>query len=150
MEYIRVDEAPEKLKNNEMVINKPDFLEEVKATRGKRGVKNIVTIRNLRDTFMVITDKYDNTINPYRLKLQKYDNLTYEGDKGYSDIVLKVIKDNNLNLLNKAVEQQLLKRDPKVDTVYYVSPDIEGSTAFISLGFSMKSGKKSLKKTNKK
>jgi len=146
MYYIRVDKAPEKLKNNEMVINKPDFLKEVSSTKGKRGVDKIATIRNIRDTLMVITAKYDETINPYHLKLQKYDNLLYKDDKGYAEIILRVIKDNNLNLLDKVIEKQLLARSPMVDTIYYVSPDIEGSTAFISLGFSMKNSKKSTKK----
>lgn len=147
MEYIRVDEAPEKLKNNEMAITKPNFLEEVISTKGKRGVNKVATIRNIRDTLMVITANYDETINPYHLKLQKYDNLMYKDDKGYADIILRVIKDNNLSLLDKAIEKKLLNRSPMIDTVYYVSPDIEGSTAFISLGFTMKSGKKSPKKS---
>lgn len=150
MEYIRVDEAPEGLKDTEMVIYKPDFLEEVKATRGRRGVKNVATIRNLRDTLMVLTDKYDKTINPYHIKLQKYDNLVYDGDLEYSDIILKVIRENGLNLIDKAIEKQLLDRNPRIKTVYYVSPDIEGSSAFISLGFSMGDAKKIPKKTFKK
>jgi len=149
MEYIRVDEAPETLKDNEMVVTKPEFLEEIAATRARRGIKSVVTIRNLRDTLMLITDKYDNTINPYRLNLQNYNNLVYDGDKEYSKIVLKVIKDNDLTLLDKAVEKQLLTRKPVVDTVYYVSDDLDGSTAFISLGFNMKVGKKASKKTVK-
>jgi len=146
MEYIRVDKAPEKLKETEMVVSKPDFMEEIKATRGKRGVKNIVTIRNMRDTLMAITDKFDNTFNPYHVKLTKYDNLMYDGDEGYSKIVLDVIRDNGLNLIEKAIEKQLLSRSPKIKTVYYVSPDLEGSAAFISLGFNLGEGKKSSKK----
>lgn len=149
MHYIRVDEAPEKLKTNEMVIHKPDFLEEIKAQKGKRGVNSTATIRNIRDTLMTITDKYDQTINPYHLKLQKFDNLMYDGDEGYAKIIGDVIRFNGLPLVDKAIEQQLKARSPMVDTVYYVSPDIEGSAAFISLGFSMKDGKKSTKKTAK-
>lgn len=141
MKYIRVDEAPEKIKDNEMVIFKPNFADEIKAKRGRRGADKIATIRNIRDTLMAITDKYDQSINPYHLKLQKYDNLKYDGDSGYGDIILRVIRENGLPLIDKAVEQQLLKRNPSVNTVYYVSPDLEGSAAFISLGFSMDNSK---------
>lgn len=150
MYYIRVDEAPENLKTNEMVINKPDFMEEIKAQKGKRGVNSVATIRNIRETLMAITNNYDQTINPYHLKLQKYDNLIYEGDTGYAEIIGRIIRDNGLPLIDKAVEKQLKLRSPMVDTVYYVSPDIEGSAAFISLGFSMKEGKKTTKKPVKK
>ena len=130
-----------------MVIEKPDFMEEIQANRKKRGVNSTATIRNIRDTFMSITDKYDNTINPYHLKLQKFDNLVYEGDKGYSDIILKIIKDNDLPLVERVIEHELRNRKPTVDTVYYVSPDLEGAKAFLSFGFSMKGGKKSTKKS---
>jgi len=146
MEYVRVDKAPEKLKNNEMVIIKPNFLEEVVATKGKRGVNKIATIRNIRETLMLITGNYDETINPYHLKLQRYDNLMYKDDEAYAEIILKVIKDNGLNLLDKAIEKQLLSRGPLIDTVYYLSPDIEGSAAFINLGFNMRNSKKITKK----
>jgi len=149
MDYIRVDNAPEKLKKNEMVITKPNFMEEVTATKGKRGVNKLATIRNIRDVLMIITANYNEQINPYHLKLQKYDNLMYDTDEDYAKIIHNVIKDNNLNLIDKAIEKELLKRNPIVDTVYYVSPDIEGSTAFISLGFRMKMNEKSIKKTVK-
>ena len=142
MEYIRVDEAPEKLKDNEMVITKPDFIEEIKASKGKRGVNSVATIRNIRDTLMSITGKYDETINPYHLKLQKYDNLMYEGDLGYCEIIMRVIRDNGLPLVDKAVEFQLKNRKPNINKIYYVSPDLEGSAAFISYGFSLKGGSK--------
>lgn len=150
MHYIRIDEAPEKLKDNEMVIEKPNFMDHIVANKAKRGVNSVATIRNIRDTLMAITSEYDQTINPYHLKLQKYDNLVYEGDAGYSEIILKVIRDNNLSLIDKAIEKELKRRNPKVDTVYYVSPDIEGSAAFIGLGFSMKEAPKETKKKVKK
>lgn len=150
MYYIRVDKAPEELKANEMVLYKPNFAKEVAVNKGKRGVQKTATIRNLRDTLMTITDKFDKTINPYHIKLQKYDNLMYDTDEDYGKIILRIIKDNNLNLLDKAVEFALLKRPAVVDTVYYVSPDLEGSSAFIGLGFSMKNNKKVLKSTSKK
>ncbi len=149
MHYIRVDKAPEKLKDNEMVVEKPDFMEEVKATRKRRGVNKIVTITSLRDTLMVITDKYDNTINPYHLVLIRYNNLVYDGDIGFSKIIQRVIKDLDLSLVEKAIEFKLLKRNPKVDTIFYVSDDIDGSEAFVKLGFHMKEGKK-IKTTVKK
>lgn len=150
MQYIRVDEAPEKVKANEMVLYKPNFAEEIAVNKGKRGVQKTATVRNLRDTLMTITGKYDDTINPYHIKLQKYDNLMYNTEEDYGNIIIRIIRDNNLNLLDKAVEAALLKRSAIVDTVYYVSPDIEGSTAFISLGFSMKEAKKSTKSAPKK
>jgi len=148
MKYIRVDEAPEKLKDNEMVIVKPNFLEEISSISTKRGVKGIATIRSIRDALMLITDKYDNTINPYHIILQKYDNLLYKGNEGFAELILRIVKEQNLPLVDKAVEFELLKRKPTVDTVYYVSDDIEGSGAFIRLGFTMGNSKDAPKNKN--
>ena len=150
MKYIRVDEAPEKLKDNEMVLFKPDFLEEVSSISQKRGSKGIATIRSIRDAFMTITDKYDNTINPYHLVFSNYDNLVYDGNEGFAKLIQKIIKDLGLPLLDKALEVKLLARDPKVDTIFYVSNDLEGSGAFIKLGFHMGDTPKTKKKPVKK
>lgn len=145
MFYIRVDSKPEKLSSNEMVIYKPDFLEEVKSTRQRRGVDSVASIRSIRDILGVLAEKYDNTLNPYSIKLQKYENLEYSGDKGFSDLILKVIKENNLPLINKALEMQIKARKPNVDTIYYVSDDLDGSSAFLSLGFHLKNEKQTKK-----
>lgn len=137
MKYIRVDEAPEKLKKNEMVISKPNFMEEVEKTKGRRGVDKLTTVNALRDTFMAITDKYDNTLNPYRMPLQKYRGRAFKDDKEYSDIILKIIDDNNYDLIDKAVDTLVKARSTDVDTIYYVSPDLEGTKALTQNGFSL-------------
>jgi hypothetical protein len=138
MNYIRVDEAPEKLKKNEMVIIKPNFMEEVERTKNKRGVDKLTTVNALRDTFMAITDKYAPDINPYRINLSKYRGRAFEDDKGYSDIILNIIAENDLGLIDKAVETLIKTRSGEVDTIYYVSPDVEGTSALIRAGFNLK------------
>ena len=51
------------------------------------------------------------------------------------------IKENNLSLINKVLESQIKARKPNVDTIYYVSEDLDGSSAFLSLGFHLKNEK---------
>ena len=80
MDYIIVQEAPTELKSNEMVIKQPNFLEEVVENKGRRGVQKYATVNSLRTVLMSITDKYDNTINPYRLTLHKYEGQKFEDD----------------------------------------------------------------------
>ena len=145
MHYVLVSSAPEKLAQNEMVIHKPNFLEEVKQTKGKRGVNKLTSITSIRDILSLLASKYDNELNPYRVNLVKYENLPYSTDEDFSNIILRVIKDNNLNLIDKAVEQQIKNRKPSVDTVYYVSDDIAGTSVLISFGFHMKDGKNTKK-----
>lgn len=135
--YLRVGEKPEKLKDGECVITKPDFSEEIEANRARRGTSGLTSVRNLRDVFMTITDKYDHSVNPYQLKLSKYEGIEYKSDAGFRDVLFKVIKDFDLDLLEKAVEHQIRNRPRGADYIYYVSPDMEGTGAFIRNGINM-------------
>lgn len=149
MQYILVDSAPEKLKDNEMVVYKPTFVEQISQSKLRRGVKKLTTANALRDALMLITDVYDNTVNPYRISLNEYEGLAYETDEDLSKIILKILNDNSIDLVTKAVDYHLKKRDLKVDTIYYVSDDLEGSAAFMMNGFNLKSGQKEKKVTTK-
>ena len=143
--YIRVDKAPETLKDNECVIAQPDFQEELDATRKRRGVSKLTTASNLRDIFMAITDKYDNTVNPYHLKLSKYEGREYNSDEELRQIIFKIMSDFDLSLLEKAVDFHIKNRPDNTDTIYYVSKDLLGSAAFIKNGINMKTKEKKVK-----
>jgi predicted nucleic acid-binding OB-fold protein len=150
MYYILVSSEPEKLALNEMVIHKPNFLEEITATKGKRGVDKITSITSIRDMISLLAGKYDNDVNPYRVNLVKYENLPYTTDKDFSDIILRIIKENDLKFIEKAIEQKVKTRKASVDTVYYVSEDLIGTSVLISYGFHMKDGKNSKKISSNK
>lgn len=146
-EFKRVDKAPEKLKDGECVIKKPDFQEFIDATTKRRGTSGLTTASNLRDIFMAITDRYDHTVNPYQLKLSKYEGIAYENDDGIRKVLFKVIKDFDLDLLEKAVDFEIKNRPDNTETIFYVSPDLEGSSSFIKNGINQLTKKKKAKVT---
>ena len=148
MDYILVDKAPEKVKDNEMVLVKPTFLEQIAKSKLRRGKSQLTTVNALRDALMLITDVYDNTINPYRINLSAYEGLAYETDEDLSKIVLKILTDSGNDFITKAVDFHLKKRDSKVNTVYYVSNDLEGTGAFLANGFNLKKTKNTPKADN--
>jgi len=145
MQYQLVDKAPEKLKDNELVLFKPNFIEQIAKSKLRRGTKKLTTANALRDALMIITDIYDNTVNPYRINLSAYEGLAYETDEDLSVIILKILNDQGIDLVTKALDVQLKARDLKVDTVFYVSDDLTGATAFLANGFTLKGGKKIIK-----
>jgi len=150
MHYILVSEEPESLKSNEMIIKKPTFIEEVAATRQKRGVAKVASIRSIRDMIATLAAKYDDTLNPFRVNLTKYDNTPYSSDEEFADLIMRVVIENNLLFVEKAIEHQIKNRKPNVDTVYYVSNDLNGTSVLIRFGFNMKDGKNSKKITSNK
>lgn len=143
--FKRVSKAPEKLKENECVISKPDFQKEIDSTKKRRGVSGLTTASNLRDIFMAITDKYDHTVNPYQLKLSKYEGIAYETNEGLRNVIFKVISDFELDLLDKAVEFEIKNRPENTDFIYYVSDDMIGSSAFVKQGINQADSKKKVK-----
>ena len=142
MEYQVVKQAPKTLEANELVINKPTFLEEIGKSKLRRGVSKLTTANALRDALMLITDKYDQSINPYRLNLNAYEGLAYETDEDLSNIIVKLLAANNVDLVTKAVDFEIKARNKGVNTVYYVSDDLTGTSAFLDNGFSLKGAKK--------
>jgi hypothetical protein len=134
--YFAVPSVPEKVEATDMVMYKPTFLEEIAKTRVRRGVNKLTTASSLRDIFMAITDKYDQTINPYHLKLNKYEGIAYDIDEDLVAVVYRVIKDNGLNLVESALDKQIKARPHTVERIYYVTPDMEGVAAFTKNGIS--------------
>ena len=74
----------------------------------------------------------------------------YSSDEDFSNIILRIIKENDLSLINKTIELQLKNRKSSVDTVYYVSNDVSGTSVLIRFGFNMKDAKNSKKITSNK
>ena len=147
--YTVVGEAPKNLTDKDLVLNKPNFLEEIAKNRVRRGVVKLTTASALRDIFMAITNNYDPTINPYHLKLSKYEGIAYNTDEDLVEVVYRVIRDNNLNLIEAAIDKALKSRDSSVETIYFVTTDLDGIGAFAKNGISaLKLDKKSKKTEN--
>ena len=132
--FFATSTVPETLGPNDMLMYKPTFLEEIAKTKNRRGVKKLTTASSLRDIFMAITDKYDNTVNPYHLKLSKYEGIAYDIDEDLVSVVYRIIKDNDLKLIEAAIDKQLKSRPHNIENIYYITPDLEGTVAFTKNG----------------
>ena len=147
--YSVVPEAPKNLEAGDYVIYKPTFIDEIAKTRTKRGVNKLTTASSLREIFMLITDKYDKTVNPYHLKLNKYEGIAYDIDEDLVAVIYRVIRDNNLSLVEAAVEKLIKERPHGTYHVYYVTSDLEGVNAFIKNGLSPEKTEEKGKKPKK-
>ena len=145
--YTVVGKTPEKLESTDFVIEKPTFIEEISKSKNKRGVTKLTTAASLRDIFMSITDKYDNTVNPYHLKLSKYEGIAYDTDMDLVPLIYRIISDNKLNLIEQAVDHKIKTRPLTSEVIYYVTDDLEGVGAFAKNGVSALKLDKNKKKT---
>lgn len=138
MQYQLVDKAPKELKKNELVLFKPDFIEQIAKSKLRRGTKKLTTANALRDALMLITDIYDNTVNPYRINLSAYEGIAYETDQDLSVIIMKILDDQGVDLVTKALDKQLRERNSDITSIFYVSDDLTGAATFIANGFTLK------------
>jgi hypothetical protein len=132
--YTVVGETPKNLTATDFVIEKPTFLEEIAKSKVKRGVNKLTTAPSLRDIFMAITDKYDNTVNPYHLKLSKYEGIKFEKDEDLIPLIYRIISDNKLDLVEAAVDLKIKTRPLGTEVIYYVTSDLDGVGAFAKNG----------------
>lgn len=134
--YTVVGQVPKSIGVTDFLIEKPTFLEEITKSKAKRGVNKLTTAGSLRDIFMLITDKYDNTINPYHLKLSKYEGIKFEKDEDLIPLVYRIISDNKLNLIERAIDAKIKSRPLATEVIYYVTDDLDGIEAFVKNGIS--------------
>lgn len=145
--YTVVGEVPSTLNKGDFVILKPTFIEEIAKTKNKRGVSKLTTASSLRDIFMLITEKFDPKVNPYHLKLSKYEGIKYETDQDLVPLIYRIIDDNKLNLIESAVDVAIKNRPHDTEVIFYVTSDLEGVGAFAKNGINARKLDKKGKKT---
>lgn len=124
-------ESPQNLKKTDFVIFKPNFLDEVKSSRlSNQSISKITTVNHLRDILMIVTGKYDESVNPYHITLNKYEGIAAPTLEDIADVVVRIDRDNNLKLLEKALDFKIKNRPLGTEMIYYISPDMQAVEQF--------------------
>lgn len=139
-----VKSAPDKLKESEIVINYPNFLEEVKECQNQIGRDKLTSVNNLRNVVSLVGLRYDEFFNPLLdVNLSKFQDRAFESLEDFSAIVVKVFEAQYPKMIDKVIESEIKKRGSGVDKVYYVGPESK-LDLFVGFGFSVdKKGKSS-------
>ena len=111
-------------KKDEMVINMPDFLNEIKASHRKASGKQVTSVHHLREIVTLIAEKYDKDFNFYaKIPYSNYEGLSYQNDDDISKILVNIFNRHCPDLLTKAVEHQVKGRPTNVKTIYFTGPE---------------------------
>ena len=145
--YCRVDKAPEKINNKELVITLPDFKEEIARAHRAKGIQPFFTVNYLRAIFLEIGGSYDPEFNAYsdfnasRHKGRAISNNIYED-------VFDIVAKERPDLIEKAVETKVKARAADVELIYFVAPDLTYATVFTKNGIDSIQAPKKTKKTS--
>jgi hypothetical protein len=133
MKYIRVDAAPTELLDTETVVRLPNFMKEIELSKFQRGNRKVTTANMIRTTLIEIANKYDPTFEIYReFNASLYDGLAFDGDFGYSALILKIIAAVRPGIIDASLHRDIaeIAKQQQFEIIYFEAPDYKYSGAF--------------------
>jgi len=131
--FVVVDQAPETLEKGELVIKRPDFMEQIVANQKKAPRNNLTAVNHLREIIQSVSTKYDSELNAMRVKLVNYVGVPFKNNEELSAILVKIFKNEYPQVFDKVLDYQLQNRPANVKLIYYVG-DFKGTTPFFKAG----------------
>ncbi len=118
--FASVKTAPASLRKGEIVIQEPDFLEQIKASAHKAAKKNITGNNHLRDILNGIRQKYDEQLDIFKVPLSQYEGLPFNDEKDLSRIITRMLKKECPGIFEKVLEYNVKNRPHGTKLIYYV------------------------------
>jgi hypothetical protein len=131
--FVVVDRAPETLEKDEVVINQPNFLEQIEANKKKQPRNGLIAVNHVREILQSISTKYDQDLNAMRIPLVGYVGVPFKNNEELSAIVVKILKSHYPPIFEKVLDYELKNRPLGTKLIYYVG-NFKGTTAFFKHG----------------
>lgn len=134
--FIVVNEAPAAVGKDEVVINQPDFLEQIQANARKASSKKLTGISHLREVLSSIAEKYDHDMNVFKIKLVNYTDIAYTDDAELSAIIVKMLHNEYPPIFAKYLDHKIKTRPMNTKLVWYVG-NFNTTTPFYDNGLDL-------------
>lgn len=134
--FVCVKLAPKSLPKDCIVIYPPDFLEEIRANKGREPRGGITAGTHLRYIVGSIGDKYDPELSAYTVRPHLYEGRKYENDSQLSGIVIEMLKSQYPKVFERYLDYQIKKRPTNTKLIYYVG-DFLATAPFTANGIDM-------------
>ena len=137
-----VDKAPKELKDNELVIEQPDFVEEINTSKNQpRPIngKHYTTLNHLRSIGGTIGELYDNDpntgFNPYSsIPFSHYVGIEFENAADLSTkVVVPMFEKHYPQIFFRYLDQKIKTRPKGTELIYFVGDEAKAE-AFIANG----------------
>lgn len=134
--FVVVKEAPETLGKGEVVINPPNFLEQIEANSRKAPKHKQTATHHLRELLNSIAEKYDHDMNPLSIKLVNYVGVPFKDNNELSAILVRLLGNEYPAIFNKVLAYELKNRPMNTKLVYYTG-DFTSTAAFYEAGLDL-------------
>ncbi len=120
--FVVVKQAPEKLEKGEYVLTMPNFLEEIRESHGKAGVRKLTGVNHLRAIAGLIGQRYaPEDFSPYKHVVPaNFDGIPYSTDEDLSKVVLNMFMATYPQILDKYFDTKIKQRPFGTKLVYFV------------------------------
>lgn len=134
--FVLVKDAPETLGKGEVVINPPNFMEQVEANSRKAPKHKQTATHHLRELLNSVAEKYDHDMNPLGIKLVNYVGLSFKDNEEMSAILVRLLHNEYPSIFNKVIAYELKNRPLNTKLVYYTG-DFNSTGAFYEAGLDL-------------
>lgn len=134
--FTLVKQAPETLEKGEIIINMPDFLDQVRANNRKAPKHGQTAVHHLREILNSIAEKYDHDMNPLGIKLVNYIGLPFKTDEDISAIIVRILKNEYPIIFTKVIAYELKNRPINTKLVYFTG-EFSATAAFYEAGLDL-------------
>jgi hypothetical protein len=131
--FIVVNKVPETLGKGEIVINQPDFMEQIEANIKKAPRNKQTAVNHLREILQSIGTRYDPELNAMRINLRNYIGLPFNSNAELSTVIVRILKNEYPKAFDKVLEHALQNRPINTKLIYYVG-NFADTSAFFRAG----------------
>lgn len=152
--FVLVNEAPEKLNDNELVITEPNFLDEIKIAKNQprpmANGKHLTSLAHLRSIGGIIGELYDQEgFNPYStIPYNHFVGIEYTNNEELSEVILKMFSKFYPKMLLKVLDKQIKSRPQGTELIYFVGSK-NLAEAFFANGINQLDGGKTVSTAKK-
>jgi len=118
--FVSVKTAPTTLRKDEVVLQSPDFLEQIRAASHRKSQRNLTALNHMRDILTLIQQKFETDLQILKIPLSQYEGLEFKDEKELSRIIIRLLKNERPLAFEKFLEYNIRNRPYGVKLIYYV------------------------------
>jgi hypothetical protein len=152
--FVIVDKAPKNLKDNELVISEPTFVDEIKLSKNQPrphpNGKYLTSLAHLRAITGTIGELYDpEGFNQYSsIPLNHFVGIEYGTVEELSSVVLRAFNKFYPQIVFKYLDKQIKSRPQGTELIYFVGTK-QNTEVFFANGINQLDGTESAKVSKK-
>jgi hypothetical protein len=123
--FVVVKSRPKELKKGEHVIERADFLPEIRQNSKNASRGGLVGVNHLRSIAGTIGKEYDEELTAYSIKPYSYEGRSYSSEEELSRIVVAMLREQYPKIFDKYLDKKIKERPFGTKLIYYVGDFLE-------------------------